>query len=1061
MAFGEIDSNVQDVTAGDRIREQDALQAKRSPLYGALKAAWNSESVTQALIDRYHGPEFQVDPDFRLDPAWIADQQKKRNIPAEFLPAFEHAVSQGHADRIAEQVEQELKDREAITSAGWTGAGASLAVGVFDPVSFVANTMTGGTTGLLSRGTRLARFIKAGSVAAGANMSLEAYLQAQQHIRDPWDIPVAGLVGFALGGLGGALTTTEADALRHFAKGGANEIQIKRLKEDGFEVTPKGQQELKTATGEYVPDKQDTSFGPGSVGAAQIAGTTFDEAGESAFVKVGKWNIPLRYDYYAKLAGSANVHIRNFAAKFLADGVGSKHGDENLMNVTEFAALDRQASRGEFYLAYHGAFDEWAKEHKFNLFRRVQNEQHFAEEVTAAIRGDPNVSVQAQKAAQATRKVLADYARKLKEAGVDGAEQLEADPNYILRRHNHDAIRQMDRDYGRETINDMVARAFRAARPDLEPEKAAKYADGYMTVVRGLQYRTDIHKPRVTDGDRAAIRTQLKRSGLEEDEINDVMEALWMRDEMKKAEGDQPRLKFRAKLDENFGMTVDGKTIRIKDMFVNDARFLMDVYTKQASGMLGLAKMGFRSDADIEALFKQASEEAQKIGQHGEQFQKELAHMRDIVDHVRGRPMSNEVHGTAERWARVLRDVNFFRMMGQAGFAQVAEIGNLMGLAGLRAMRAQMPSLGEVFKLAKLGKIDDQLGRDLVNLGGFGTEIVSHHSGIRELSELAYAPGLTKTEQYARMAAHATANFSGMRSVNNVLKSLASRAFVQRMADIAHGSTKLTDNLKRMLATDGLSEAQLDKVLEHVKKYSTVEGKTQRVTGIAWEEWARQSPKTYDLYRMAIFRQVNRAIQEQTIGETAPWMHSTLGKVLTQFRSFSLAAYNKQFLYGMAHGGVANPDIAIAWFASMMFGGMAYSAQTAMNYAHNDERREELLSPEKIAAAAFQRAGFSSILPGVYDSVAGTLWDGQLFSHGRTTGLAAGIAGIPTVDLGTKVLTTLSTASQALTTSDHMTTQKDMRNMLGLISNTWFIRNAVDAAASDMPKSNYLRQQAP
>jgi hypothetical protein len=208
---------------------------------------------------------------------------------------------------------------------------------------------------------------------------------------------------------------------------------------------------------------------------------------------------------------------------------------------------------------------------------------------------------------------------------------------------------------------------------------------------------------------------------------------------------------------------------------------------------------------------------------------------------------------------------------------------------------------------------------------------------------------------------------------------------------------------------------------------------------------------------MAMMRETYRAVQSHTIGASAPWMHTTLGKVLTQFRTFSLVAYHKQLLYGIEHH---SPQVAMAWSISSLFGAMQYVALTHLNFANDEKGRNERLTSSRIAAAAFNKAGYSSILPGILDTVTGTATGYRAFQHGRTSGLDTGlITGNPTYDLAfNKIGNTITSAAQSALTNDYVWTQKDVKNSLGLLPNLYGYRNFTHAMSSGQPTHNYLRQ---
>jgi hypothetical protein len=453
--------------------------------------------------------------------------------------------------------------------------------------------------------------------------------------------------------------------------------------------------------------------------------------------------------------------------------------------------------------------------------------------------------------------------------------------------------------------------------------------------------------------------------------------------------------------------------LSIGDLFINDSRLLVRQYTRQMSGLIGFARMGIKSDKDWATRLDEIKAEAQAHGVDPAKVQKHVGYMEDIRAYVLGRPMAGQEFGTFDRVARVLRDVNFIRNMGQAGFAQVPEIGNLMGLAGMRAFTMHIPAFNDVVKHAAGKTLDDELARDLINMG-LGAEHLSIKPNLREMDEWAFDRQLSKIEQLTEKGKYITANVSGEDNIDGIFKQL---------------------------------------------KAHTELGENGRVLGIKWEEWQRADPESFDAFNLAVFRETRTAIQAPTIGETSPWMHTQIGKILTQFRSFTLVAWAKQGMHNIHYG---DASTAAAWSLSMLFAGAAYAAQNALNYAHDDVQRAKRLKIEEIAKAAFQRAGFSSLAPGAIDTVLQYTRGEPMFAYGRTTGLGTGfIVGNPTVDLvSSKMLGTLQNASRSVFDDEHLWTRKDVKNGLGLfLPNYVGVRNFVDAAASEFPSRNYLEHR--
>lgn len=1063
-----------DTQAGTRQRalEDEAALAPKPDMWDTAAAAYRNSSLTRALvnsvIDRFHGPELQPDPSYRLDPEWVKQEAGIRGIPEEATTPLKDATSQGDATRILDDIAQSRHDTQTLAQAGIVGVAADGAVSLLDPVALATNIASGGA-GTLYRGARIARIVKSGLAVGVSNAAMEAYVESQRYRQDPSEVAMAGFMGFAMGGVMGGLSKAENTVLRKAGENGYTDVQLSRLKADGIQLTPEG--EARLAAAQQSTDTTEP-FLAGSIGSAQIEPI---EGVKSAFnqIKIPFTNktFSLRFDYAAIFDRSPLETMRDLGNRLLADGVGKEGGYAASMNASEFAALHQNMFRGKFYQAAGDSYSAYADRMGYNWWQRNMSSQeatNFFHDVTAAVRGDADVAARNPEAAQLGQKVSqihADMLQKLKDFGVAGADEVMPNPQYMMRKFNYDNIRKMRDEHGPARLNDLVSRALQSARSDLTREKADTIAAAYVDKVRRMQYDKSFHSSFATAADKENVAAALKGK-LNPDEHQVLMELLDTVPETPKEPGvASPRLKPRTKLDENFAMNYTGKdgvekSMKISDLFENDARNLFDQYTRQTTGLMGLAKVGIKSPEDWAAARKAVEDEAMDKNMAGDVVTKQLEHLDNVFNYIRGVPMSNQPFGKLERAARVLRDVNFMRMMGQSGAAQLVDATNMIGLAGWRAFSTQIPSVADIVKMAKGGLLDDKLARDLANIGGFGTEGLAHNPMWRDISEMNPSAGMSKIERATNLGAHGVSWASGLQSIDHVEKTVASRVISQKFSDLSRGITEITPAMRRSLATAGLAEDDLDKVLARMKMHSEVEGDLNKLTGIDHEAWQKQSPESYDKFQMALFRETYRAIQAHTIGETSPLMHSTIGKILTQFRSFSIVAYNKQLLYGVNH---MSPAVVAAWSLSTLMGSLQYVALTHLNFANDEAEREKRLDPVQIALAGFNKAGYSSILPGLLDTTTGLTTGREFFKNARTSGLDAGfITGNPTYDLVVnKIGNTVSAASQSALTNDYVWTQKDVKNMLGALPNLYGYRNFTHAMSSDFPKTNFLRQGQP
>ena len=1282
----------QDVQDGNRRAAIEELQRGKEPSFGAAwLAAVQSESLTKSMLDSAEAGDL-IDPNFRLDGDATLAKAKEMGIPEEYLTPLAGAVSQRHADKMLDRIQQEMQARDTLAKAGWTGIGLSLLVGITDPVSLAATVIPGGQAGWATKGGILKAAAK-GALAAGAsNAAIEAALASTQLTRDPEDIFLAAVTGFALGGtVGGlagmsaktaqdlfyktalrrvgaeagqervapALTPTltqeagqvplrpvnpeatfpaqvpaierpftgadaRAEALAKHSAGFEAELkkeigtvskrELRAMREDllqqtdeankwiglfgrveghaqadaarakiaeltqklsavdaslraaddldwlrqGFvpqrfekvvadeaaailkmrEVPPvkaavraawlsqaddpiptkprpkflakeyvaksgdevewdgrtgveRGRviHESKTRTiiedsngniREFRPLPVDTEeegakFLGGSIGSAQI-GHIDAPATKMSSIKIGKWEIPLRFDAFSYFDRSGNPQIRKLASLLLDDPLGkradkaadgSKIHIENRVAASEIAEMEFKRLAMEYTRAYHDAWDEFAKRAKLTVAEKIAQEREFRTLLSKITRDKTGtLAAQHPEAAKAASKMSALRNRQLKlmqEFGVEGADEVADNANYLNRRYKWDKIARMGADAEvRPHLERLFAEAILKARPEIDAVRAMAMGKTFLKRLRELQ--TD---PKalgfLSDGGYKRLAAALRQSGMEDGEVDDLLGFVFNVAREKKGDTNaHPRLKHRMFLDESHTVKwtdAAGKEhfLSFDDLLENDILTLNDIYFKQTSGLIALARVGLRSKADYQALRQAAIDEGTRLGHKAEKINRQVEDLDRVVRHILGQPMYDGFRPSANTGLRILRNANVAMNLAQVGFAQIAEAGQVLALKTEMALRTNMDVYDRVQHQLRRGRPDASLVRDLKAMGAVAEESYISRPRLKE-----YEPDeafLGRTDDVTAIAADRVLRASGMHWLTEFQRDSIAKMYTQRLLNIAVGAEKLDDKLKARLATNGLADEGLDAMLADFKKYVRVGDDGRSVVGVDYDDWEKHARKTFDAFRLAVHRESYRAIQEVTLGGAPLWMHSEVGKLLFQFRSFVMNAWVKQTLHGLAH---FDAHAFAAWTFSMMFGSLAYSAQTYANFAHNQKELDRRLDPWEIAKSGFQRAGFSSLVPMAIDTTMQLLTGDQMFKFGRSSTLASGfVLGNPTVSLLNRVTGLTSAVGQSVFTSDHLWTQKEVGYATGLLPQIVGIRAGLDAFKQTFPRNNYLREGQP
>jgi hypothetical protein len=842
-------------------------------------------------------------------------------------------------------------------------------------------------------------------------------------------------------------------------------------------LNPQSSVKLESPTGEVVGAQV-----PGSVGAAAV-GAPVAPVQSTAFLKLRAGMGPLA-DPFAKIT-SWGEHWADIANRLIDDPVGNKTikladgttvKPASGINAAEWASMEMKRYESSADSALHDAWTSFAQRNKLNWFNATQDVQRsFYEDVTRALRGDSGTIARNPEAAQAAQKIGSlngDVLDRMKKLGVEGADAVDPNAFYVMRKYDFDKIRLLsgDKDY-RGAMHRLVSEAIQKAQPALEAERAETISKNFVKRLRDIPTdRTNLGF--LSDQGFERFAASLRQGGVfSEQEIDDILGHVY--GDSVKTEGEaastSPRLKKRTFLDETHSVTFkDSKgtdhTLGFQDLLVNDIRLLNRSYFKQTTGLMGLAKVGIQGRSDIDAMLRDAVGVDKDAGVVDERVNQRRDYVERLVRGITGVPMYEGFGSRTEKLLRTLKNFNFVNNMAQGAMAQVAELGQIVSLQTSMALRSQVPEFEHVLNLAKDGKMPKALRRDLEALGSVASEVDLRKPVPAYLQGDSIDQALTKADNRMAQAASAIGRASGMSALNDFERYTIAQLYTNRLLRLSAGMEKMDDAMAARLATNGIEGADLERFFENVRKHVEVDPATKQVVGIDYEAWEKDHPRSYDQFRLAIHREAYRSIQETSLGATPVWMHSSTGRLIAQFRSFVMNAWTKQTLYGLNH---ADPQTFMQFAFTTLFGGLSYVAQTTINHLGDQKALDEKLSTDQIALAAWNRAGWSSLAPGAIDSLLGMTTGQKMFTNGRTTNLSSDwITGIPTVSLLDKIwggagAVTQSVLPDSMLPQPHVWTQKEVGGLLGLLPNYYGVRTYTNDVKQDFPTHNPFAAKHP
>lgn len=961
-------------------------------------------NLTGRLISLATASNFTPEPGFRLDP-----KVDLKDIPDEFLPRFSSAVSRAQVASLRAEVTQDMATREQLASAGWGGTTGLILGAIADPGAIGIGIASGGLAtaaqGAFGVGRGGGRLMQ-GLAGAGGNLAIDSGIYAAGgDAPSTSQLLISAGLGAAFGAAFGRLASNPALAEEAATMTAVGRALASRENADSI-----------LATGSAVT--------PGE-GAAEMLGTLAQ--GDVAGAKAGA----IRFSVAGQTGRSENVVARAVGSALFTDLVG-KGVVQNTQAADQAMQRVYQANFHRWRSAAVPLYDEWAQSRGLNmverspLWRRGWND--FNDEITAYVRNtDPTIASQfhpsVQKAGNEKRAILAEYARRLQESGVAGAEGLEEAMNYVPRLWSVSKIDEALRRFSQADVERVVASSLMRNIPDLEDKIALKMAKA---TIEGGRLRAIEGEDRLSmlfraAGDEAKLTAVLMDEfGLELDEVKSALAQLRSTEPAKDA-----RLRRRMDLDENYVHTFDnGTKLAVSELLENNADALMGHYIRKMSGRIALAETkvhshvdgrlimnGIRSDSEFEQVIR----EVQKAGMgNPEQTAKDIENLRWGYDRILGRPDPAALGETAQ-WLRLVRNFNFARLMGQIGLAQMMDIGRAANSAGIKSFMQHIGGFKRIKDADGKFILKHGIDRELEAMAGMGGDRLrgfvalnlEDPGGMRNLDRGKF---VDKANAFMDTATFAVAEASGMNYINQWLTLVSGRIAAQKFANIAT-KKNLSRADRNLLSFLGLNDEQLDRVLGQVRSnFSYTDGALfgRKVTQMNLDKWADAEARA--LFEGALFRFSRSAVQHSDIGAMAKVMSHPMAQTILQFRSYALTAYENQLLQG-----AMNPDMRQAMMAagSTLTGGLVYMAQVHLQAIGRSDAQDfvdkRLGDPMKLGLAVFQRTGFSSIIPMVADSVASFTPMGPIFDA-RTTGQPSDfIFGNPSVGL-VKDLTSVSKA---------------------------------------------------
>lgn len=975
-------------------QDEDALSAWDGMVLSA-KNDWVTSEVTRFFRDngemrdaRASGELSPYDDTFVPTEEQLAAVVTEYGIPEQFIDQIAQADGEDHMVWIAQNMQGRIRAYEDINRA---------LPGMFNPARFVVNALdplpllAGGVLGKVTQGgLRASTILGRAANGAAANLAVDIPLESARVGLNPiegreslmYSLAGSALFGGVLGSFGGRLTPAEREQLvraQHTAEFGSSSVGAAKVQGSDLDSTPLNR-------------------------AADDRGVALEEAGPIGYSFAPGW----RFDLESSLNSSTDAPTRDLTQRLISSQAGLADGA-----VNRHAAADYQRriheSHGRFHRIAQEGLQAYWKEQGVRLVG-PNREADFYQQVAWAIDDSVNYrsdNAHVNRAADAYRDLFEDALGHVKddrfEVGGGGQsnldfENIEARRGYFPHQVHVDNYHTIRQDLGGDEGvvkalsapifrgNDVEIRRRAAERGTTPVKEAQRVARAYLMTIRSLRSGLmDRYASRtMTEGDiiqlrekaveeaRATYDNKGKFDEFDEDAITDAIDMIIPR----RTDVESTHAK------ERMNLSLDPEVDRaIMKLWNWDARRVSNAYSRHMSGLAGILRAGFRSEAEVDAKITDIRSRGGALDNDGvNNTNRNIDHLEYLKNSILGRrhKPQTEFDKTLELGANWLKRWAFTRYLNNVGFSMMSEVGGVLAQgAFLRTIR-QVPKVWDMYRAMHRGETPKGLVPFVDAMFGAGSQQVRSRLNFREslnesvnIDASASRGGwVDKVDDGTRRVSNAASKMSGMSPLNELMRlSLLSSEVETWARNAIAGKQHLT---ARRLAWLGLDEKTFASIQENLARSTEIDtANGGRVMDVRIDEWADQDAA--QAFIQALDRNSRRVVLEGDIGGRARWMEDNpVAGIVMQFLNFTLNAHTKHLMFGM---NVRDARAVNELIMFSTFGALGYMARVhAVTLGMNQEERTEYLSthftPAKIGQAAFYYSAHASFVPQAHDTVA-------------------------------------------------------------------------------------------
>lgn len=514
---------------------------------------------------------------------------------------------------------------------------------------------------------------------------------------------------------------------------------------------------------------------------------------------------------------------------------------------------------------------------------------------------------------------------------------------------------------------------------------AEKVANAYIDHARvnanaGHEIPASVHNPAAAE----YVRQAMQAKGMTKVEIDAFINKL--------AAGGPNHTKRRLNLDmtkEYIGE--DGKAFTMLDMFETDHITLLRNQARRVAGEVGLTGQGIQGSQGLKLL-----ERALQLRKNGMEFDpKVMESFQQVSAEILGRPFGD----AAPEWLNGVLTLNATANLGGMGITQIGEYINMamgIGIADtLKAIGSGPRLIAEVKALARGEKVQNSVlgSMELPDGGGefglHGYKMVTRFDNPSSVYDSVGHQNLGTAGRVLRAASHGLSSLSMHRMIQAVQVRGAAEQITQKALRYIRDGVESKALADMGFTPDVVAAMKAD--LPNMVVFGP-NGGVQ-----SFDIRKASDPMKAQAFVSAVHRGAAQLIQDTFVGEIGKWQHTTMGKMLSQFRSFPITAVEKQWGRNRATHGVAavlGMVVAAAPFAVGIQ--LARVALASVGRPDQDEYIEKMTSPLALGRAAMNYVGILGLAPDVLDGLSAIMPDTvtEALGDSNRTGGRATIGGI-------------------------------------------------------------------